>query len=159
MSLLLKIAAGSLLFGCCLQGNCVPGPTPPPSKAMSPSAVLSVAPGPPMLSVLMWQKFWVVRPGMTPGQVMRLVSVLPMIPARGQRHGWRTLVYTGSLTPAERRALHGKQIEVDVQIVLRPEPVSVSNPPVGNWNPTATGGTIATVSAPYLGDGGALCID
>ena len=90
---------------------------------------------------------------------MRFRSFYPMVPVHGERPGWRTLVYLGPLTQAEQKALHGKQMQVDVQIVLRPGPVSISNPPVGSLNPTMPGETIAAVSTPYLGDGGAVCID
>ena len=159
MSTFLKITGAVLLCGCCTQGICLPRPTPLPRKPVTLTSTLSIPPVPPMLSLFMWLKFWPVRPGMTTEQVMRLRGLYPIVPAHGERHGWRTLVYLGPLTQAEQKALHGKQMQVDVQIVLRPGPVSVANPPVGSLNPTMPGETIATVSTPYLGDGGALCID
>ena len=82
-----------------------------------------------------------------------------MTPKDGERAGWCTLAYTGALTPVEMKKLNGKMIAVDVQVVMHPGPVSVSNPANGSINPTMPGETIATVSAPYLSDGGAIHLD
>ncbi len=84
---------------------------------------------------------------------------VPMTPRSGKHGNWCTLLYTGSLTLAETKKLNGKVIAVDVQVVMHPGPVSVSNPAKGSINPTMPGESIATVSAPYISDGGAIHLD
>ena len=81
-----------------------------------------------------------------------------MTPKEKRPAGWCTLLYTGSLTLAETKKLNGKMIAVGVQLVRHAGPVSALNPAGGCLNPTS-GETIATVSAPYLSDGGAINLD
>lgn len=113
----------------------------------------------PMLTVMMWQRFRPLKAGMTPEQAMQAGPFYPIRPQRHQHPGWCTFYYAGRLTQAEQKALTGKLMQIDVQVVMRSGPVSASNPPIGSLNPTMTGETIANVSAPYAGDGGALCLD
>lgn len=114
---------------------------------------------PVMPSVMIWQKARPLHAGMTPEQAMAAGPFVPMRPKSGERKGWSTLLYTGRLTVEETKKLNGKCIAVDVQVVMHAGPVSASNPPNGSLNPTMPKETIATVSAPYLSDGGAICLD
>jgi len=117
------------------------------------------APLPTMLSVSMWHKVRFLHPGMTPEQATEARPFVPMVPRSGKHGNWCTLEYDGPLTPGERKELNGKMIAVDVQVVMHPGPVSASNPANGSINPTMSGETIATISAPYLSDGGAIQLD
>ncbi len=148
----LSVIAIAVFCGYSVQGICRPTPSHIPVKPVS----LPIMP-----SLLIWHKVHLLHSGMTPEQAMNAGPFLPMRPKSGERKGWCTLLFCGPLTAEETKKLNGKEIAVDVQVVMHAGPVSASNPPNGSLYPArpASTETIATVSAPYLSDGGAICLD